>query len=377
MGVPSSPNRAAVAKRDCALAQATAEPPKQWWEVQDFVLQVCTFAGGPRAALELAGASKAFHKIVVGAWAELTRRFPHRLYVVGGLDSAFKPVSSAWRYDASQDSWEVLPSIASPVAGPTAVISQGHLYVFGGEFCGDAVHEAQRFDPGLGRWEPVAPMLEGRIRAAGVACGGYVYAFGGLDGIKATSSAERYDPRTNTWEALPPMNRPRYACTSAALPEGGIVVFGGELTDAGCTASVERYDPETRTWELLPPVRNPACGGAIALTGLGEMVFAVGGLGLSGQALAMAEKLRVGRALAVEASTFTPPNWVPMPPMKTPRHLASVAGFGGGAVVVGGKGPAFEAIDCVEWYDPDENSWEELQALPSPRLRAAVAGGRL
>lgn len=233
-------------------------------------------------------------------------------------------------------------------------------------------------------------MLEGRIRGTGVATGGYVYVFGGLGGLTPLKTAERYDPRSNTWEALPSMHRPRYACASAVMPEGCIVVFGGELTEAGCAASIERFDPESGTWELLPAVSTPPCGSVVALTASGDTAFTVGGLGLSGQALPVAEKLSLGSVLAatparigkkqVEASAarqFVPPAWTPMPPMLTPRHLASVAGFATGAVVVGGKGPSFEAVSSVESYDPDINVWEALPALPSPRIRAAVVGGRL
>lgn len=303
--------------------------------------------------------------------------FPYRLYVVGGLDSTFQPVSTAWRLDPGHGKWEELPSMASPRAGPIALAAQGCLYVLGGEFCGDALRDVQRFDPSVGEWEDVAPMLEGRIRGAAVAVGGYLYVFGGQDGLKSVNTAERYDPRSNTWTALPPMHRQRYASAAAVTPEGCIVVFGGELTDEGCAASTERFDPKTEVWELLPSVRTPPCGSAVAITASGDRAFTVGGLGLSGQALPVAEQLPLGAALEGAETARFAPAWAPMPPMLLPRHLASVAGFGTGAVVVGGKGPTFEAVSNVELYDADANTWEVLAPLPDPRLRAAVVAGCL
>lgn len=186
------------------------------------------------------------------------------------------------------------------------------------------------------------------------------------------------------------MHCPRYACAGAAHPRGCVVAFGGELTDAGLSASMERYNPEISAWELLPAVRAPSCGSVMALTAAGRTAFTVGGLGLSGQALPVAEQLALGPALAAaaqkanegrrddgQASQIQLPNWGPVPPMQTPRHLASAAGFGSGVVVVGGKGPTFEAVNNVEVFDPDTMAWESLPPLPSPRLRAAVVSGRL
>jgi len=169
------------------------------------------------------------------------------------------------------------------------------------------------------------------------------------------------------------MQKPRYAC-AAIVKEGKIYAFGGELTDAGVQASVERYDPEAETWELLSAVRSPCCGAAVVVSS--NQAFALGGLGLSGQALGTAERLALHGA-ADDEKTEQAPTWSPLPPMPTPRHLASAAPFRGGVVVVGGKGTNFEAVRNVELYDPMSMSWEVLPPLPNARLRAAVAGGRL
>jgi hypothetical protein len=229
-------------------------------------------------------------------------------------------------------------------------------------------------------------MSTGRIRAAAVFCGGYLYVLGGLDGSKPLRTAERYDPLTRTWKELPEMHRPRYACT-AAVQGNRILAFGGELTDAGNVASIERFDPEAGIWELLPAVRAPCCGAAVALGTSSRAAFTLGGLGLSGQALGMAERLTLDELLEQGGSTGDAdgqakqfdmmPSWGPLPAMPTPRHLASAASFRGGAVAVGGKGPTFEAVSSVELFNPEMWAWEVLPPLPSPRFRAAVVGGRL
>jgi len=381
---PSSPMKLAASMRFSKAEPALGKPcadPKLWCEAQDFALLVCSFAGGPSMAWNLAATCKSFHEAVCKAWGDLTRRFPCRLYVVGGLNNAFHEVDTAWRLNPADGVWEALPPIASPRAGAAAVAAGGKLYVLGGESSGHALRDAQRFDPLVGRWEELPPMLTGRIRAAAVFSGGYLYVLGGLDGSRPLSTAERYDPGSNTWEELPQMNCPRYACAGAPQPRGCVMAFGGELTDAGLNASIERYDPELGAWELLPTVRAPSCGAVVALTAAGRTAFTIGGLGLSGQALPVAERLALGPALAAAApsqsSQIQLPNWGQVPPMLTPRHLASAAGFGSGVVAVGGKGPTFEAVSNVELFDPEAMSWESLPPLPSPRLRAAVVSGRL
>jgi hypothetical protein len=215
----------------------------------------------------------------------------------------------------------------------------------------------------------------GRIRAATAVLDGYLYVLGGLDGAKPLSAVERYDPRKQTWEVLAPMEKPRYAC-SAIVKEGKIYALGGELTETGVQASIERYDPEAETWELMSSVRPPCCGAALAVAS--NQAFALGGLGLSGQALGVAERMPLDRLVVEDmAEQVQVAHWAPLPPMPTPRHLASAAPFRGGVVVVGGKGPNFDAICNVELYDPMEMTWEVLPPLRSPRLRAAVVSGRL
>lgn len=403
MGLPTSPMRTSSASMPCPKL-AGAAPAKLWCEVEDVALRVCTLVGGPSAARHLAATCRVLHVSVADAWQELLLCFPRRLFVAGGLDSSFNPVQTVWWLDPSVGVWETLPPLPSPRAAPAAVLVQGQFFVLGGELDGDAISDVQRYDADSNCWQTLPPMSEGRIRPAVVASGPYIYVLGGLDSLRVLTSAERYDLRTGAWETLPPMRKPRYACAAAAQPLGRVLAFGGELTAQGCAASMECFDPSTHAWELLPPVvRTPACGAAMALAGAGKTAtaFAMGGLGLSGQALPAAEWLCLGPVLAAAAAAAAAaplpcekkedaeahrlmaamarvqtPTWSPLPMMPTPRHLANATGFGGGVVVVGGKGPTFEVADVVEAFDPVMNTWDSLPALPSPRFRVAVVSGR-
>jgi len=353
--------------------------PKLWWEAHHLALPVCTLAGGPPVARHLAATSRALHHAVCEAWGDLVRRFPCRLYVVGGIDDEYRTVDTVERFDPLTGVWEVLPPMGTPRAGAAAAAVAGRLYVLGGEVAGRALHDAQRFDPWMGVWESLPDMQSGRIRAAAVVLGGCLYLLGGLDGSKPLRSTEQYDPQGRIWQGLPPMQRPRYAC-AASVQDGRICAFGGELTDAGMLASMEIFDPQASEWELMPAVRAPCCGAAMVVAD--GAAFTLGGLSLSGQALPLVERLPLHSFFDRTSTMMSEelPVWTQKTPMHIPRHLASSAPFGGGIVVVGGKGSTFDATKDVELYIPETGTWTALPPLPSPRLRAAVAGhsaGRL
>jgi len=262
--------------------------------------------------------------------------------------------------------------MSTPRAGPMAVAMDGLLYVLGGENAAEALRDVQRFQPSGGKWQDMAPMLQGRIRGTAVAAGGFVYVFGGQDGLTPINTAERFDPASNTWTAIPSMHRSRYSSAATVMPDGKIVVFGGELTDqGGAVESTEIYDPKTEAWTLLPAARETRVGSAVSISSSGDRAFVVGGLGLNGQAQPFAEQRSLADVLD-PSSEGTAAGWTPIAPMALRRQLASVAGFGSGVVVAGGKGPTFEAVAHVELYEADEDSWTTLPSLPEPRLRAAV-----
>merc|ERR1719329_489463 len=135
-------------------------------------------------------------------------------------------------------------------------------------------------------------------------------------------------------------------------------------------ASIERFVPDRMEWDILPAVRAPGCGATVAVAS--GMAWTLGGLGPSGQALESAERVTLDELLVGAA-----PSWEPLPPMATARHLASATSYCGGVCAVGGKWATFEAIRDVELFSLETWSWRTLPPLPCPRLRAAVAGGRL
>mmetsp|Transcript_3237 Transcript_3237/g.7682 ORF Transcript_3237/g.7682 Transcript_3237/m.7682 type:complete len:392 (-) Transcript_3237:423-1598(-) len=391
MGLPSptsvvstgglrAPRMEQTLPKSSASSQAGPCDAKSLAEVSRFAFLVSSYAGGPFMGAQLAVTCRAMCTAVLKVWEELARNWPMRIYVIGGLDTAFQEVDTFWRLDPQKGVWEALPPSGLPAAGSAMTVALGKVYLFGGELSGDALQDARCFDPVAREWETLPPMKQGRIRPASVFSEGYIYVLGGLDGIRTLNSAERFNVATKTWEELPPMHRPRYAGGAAAVRKGCVLAMAGELTETGLAASLEVYNPKTSSWELWPAVRTPTCGATVVISRAGRTVYSVGGLGLSGQALAITESIAMGPAIDAPLTSgrrFSPPSWNSISSMATPRHLTSATTFGGGVAVIGGKGPTFEAVSSAEIYEPSVGAWKALPNIPAPRLRAAVVSARI
>lgn len=339
----------------------------------NLALAVCSLADAPMTAGRVSTCSKALRGAIVKLLNELQRE---RLYVVGGLDDTFAPLSAVERFDPLDGSWEKLPPINTARHGACAAAFAGYLYVIGGEVSGVALRDVQRFCPrGSQTWETMPPTSIGRIRAAATACQEQLYVLGGNDGFSSLRSVERFDPSTSRWQAVAAMQKPRYAC-SAAARDDMIIVFSGELTETGAAASIEIYNVQADTWHLLPALRSPLCGSVPVLKASGDEVFSFGGLGLSGQALTFAERANLKREESPYPALSGGPSWSPLPPMLSARQQMSACTFQDGAVIVGGKGITSEAQSKVEMYS-ETTGWKALPSLLTARMRSAVVAGHI
>ncbi|CAK9093471.1 unnamed protein product [Durusdinium trenchii] len=341
----------------------------------NLALAVSSLTDAPLTAGRLSTCSKALRTAIGKALHELQRE---RLYVIGGLDNSFAPLALVERFDPLEGTWETLPPISTARHGACAAAFGGYLYVIGGEVNGVALRDVQRFAPrsGARRWETMPSTALGRIKAAATECQGLLYVLGGNDGFTALRSVERYDPFEGRWQSVASMQKPRYAA-SAMAREDCILVFSGELSEEGAAASLEIYDIQANTWHLLPSLRSPLCGSVPILKASGDEVYSFGGLGLSGQALTLAERasLQHLEEHAYSGSSARVP-WSPLPPMLTARQQISACNFQEGVVLVGGKGITSEAQAKVECYS-EGLGWRALPPLGLPRMRCAVVAGHI
>ena len=289
-----------------------------------------------------------------GGWASLTPspiertevgagRIGDRIYVVGGFVAPGVSTGRMTRYDISDGTWREVEPLPIGVNHPGVTAHRGHLYVLGGfTDTSGATSRFYRYAAGRDRWRrlPDAPTSRGALGFVGI--GGHLYAAGGTTGQTGEfRGLEIYDIDERRWSQGPPMPTGRNH-VGATVFKRGVVVIGGR-TNAGTNLGVvERYyrgrDSGRRRWGELPDLEVPRSGhAAVSVDGM-PVVF--GG-----------EQLSEGTNTIPEAEAFDPRQreWVPLPPMPTPRHgLGGVAAGRRAFAADGGPQPGYSFSNALE-----------------------------
>lgn len=148
---------------------------------------------------------------------------------------------------------------------------------------------------------------------------------------------------------------------SAEAVNGVIYVFGG-VTLQSNVPYVGSYDPASRSWTSRTPLSTPRALGASAV--LGSDIYFLGGRNKQG-VLSMLEKYSTAKD-----------KWEKMTSMPTARWSLMATSVGDKLYAIGGVsgvGDNRRALDIVEVYEPEANSWQSLGSMPEPRQGAAVA----
>lgn len=272
-------------------------------------------------------------------------------------------------------------------------------------------------------WQTRAPSPIARFEAGGAPVGGSLYVLGGyVNGqIQSTARSDAYDPAADRWRRLRDM--PVELTHSPAVVAGtDIWLLGGFVGDhpGPSTADVWIYSTTADTWRRGPslPLRRGA--GAAAIVGrrihfyggvdraAGSNVYVdtddhwmldldlpqlgwqrranlpvprnhLGGAALDGQVYAVGGQFGGNESSGnrAEVHRYDPgaDRWTAVAPLPAPRGhtTASVFAHRGRLVVAGGTVNGNVPSADVTAYDPAENVWVRLPALPSGR-KTPVAG---
>jgi hypothetical protein len=267
-------------------------------------------------------------------------RIGDRIYVVGGFVPSGRSTGRMTRYDISAGSWSDASPLPIAVNHPGVTAHRGHLYLLGGirDDSGPS-DRLYRYDPDRDRWRPLpdAPTARGALGLVGI--GGRLYAAGGITAETGEfRGLEIFDLDKRRWSQGPPMPTGRNH-VGAAVWKRSIVVTGGR-TDGGTNLDVvERYYRPRDRWNALPSLAVPRSGHAAASIN-GGAIAVFGG-----------EQLSEGTETIPEAELFDPRarGWVPLPPMRTPRHgLGGVAFRGSVFAAEGGPEPGLSYSGALE-----------------------------
>jgi hypothetical protein len=289
-----------------------------------------------------------------GGWASLAPsplertevgagRIGDQIHVVGGFVSPGVSTGRMTRYDISDGTWDEARPLPIAVNHPGVTAHRGHLYVLGGfRDTGSPSDRLYRYDPERDRWKRLrdAPTARGALGLVGF--GGRLYAAGGSTAQTGEfRGLEIYEIERRRWSEGPPMPTGRNH-VGAAVWRRGIIVTGGRTDDGTNLDVVERYnrgrDPGRRRWGELPDLHVPRSGHAAVTVRAMPVVF--GG-----------EQLSEGTETIPDAEVFDvrQGDWLPLPPMPTPRHGLGGVAFGNRAFAAeGGPSPGLSYSGALE-----------------------------
>lgn len=252
-----------------------------------------------------------------------------QVIVLGGFDQSaaqgLRITTEVLALDLFAESWRSLPD--APVAWTHANVSAASstLYLLGGHDTTSFLARGESFaldlDAPAPSWRSLAPMPPGMERgaAAVLSMPPHIYLLGGASTSDALATCLTYDFSTDAWTILPELPVPRSHAAAMRLEDGTLIVAGG-------LSSLDASRPLGDAWAL--PLNATA--------------------------------------------------WVPLAPMRRARGGCAFGTVFGHLVCAGGEAGT-GAVETVETYDPNTDTWTTQEDMPEPRAgtRGAVVGGRL
>uniref|UniRef100_H0VDF3 Kelch like family member 4 n=1 Tax=Cavia porcellus TaxID=10141 RepID=H0VDF3_CAVPO len=214
----------------------------------------------------------------------------------------------------------------------------------------------EKYDLRTNSWLHIGSMNGHRLQFGVAVIDNKLYIVGGRDGLKTLNTVECFNPVDKIWMVMPPMSMHRHGLGVVTL-EGPMYAIGGH-DGWSYLNTVERWDPEGHQWNYVASMSIPRS--TLGVVALNNKLYAIGG--------------RDGSSCLKSMEYFDPHTnkWNLCAPMSKRRAGVGVATYNGFLYVVGGHDvPASNHCsrfsDCVERYDPKNDSWSTLTPLSAPR----------
>ncbi|KAL5022556.1 hypothetical protein ScPMuIL_001711 [Solemya velum] len=241
-------------------------------------------------------------------------------------------------------------------------VLENKLYVVGGCY-NDNMQEVVHpygfcFSPLESSWTPIAPMLLERCRFFLGSSGGHLYAVGGdpsaTDDITSDSaSCERYDPQNNTWATVSPLpgNRMQHAGISSDLH---LYISGGvqDADDVGLR-DFYQYDTQTDSWTMKASLLTPRADHSMYI--YEKCIYIVGGWFQDPQTW------QREMASTIDRYVIDDDRWETITTVPTPRLYATYTVLDGKLYVIGGwlNGDYQRKAQQIQMYDLSTGRWHD------------------
>ena len=189
-----------------------------------------------------------------------------------------------------------------------------------------------------------------------LAWSGYVYCLGGYGGFPSYPTTNKVlrmnlKERNLKWTEITPMTEKRRSF-GAAIFGDDLVVAGGTDNNQSHFNSVELYDIQLcgPKWKSISSMQE--CRFDFALVAANGSLFAIGGRQISGKIMSFVERLDKKEG-----------SWRFVQPMHTARSNLAAVSCGGFIYAIGGSSDANSFEKTVEKYDPVNDQWSYVRDM--------------
>ncbi len=266
-----------------------------------------------------------------------------KVYLLGGLDSRGRIMSSVAEYDPSAATWARKASLPQSVALAAAAATESAIYLVGGRSNSGILADINVYDPVADSWSEMEPMTTPRWSHMAAIVGQKLYVMGGIAGTgnsrRTLDNVEILDLETGAWTAGEPLPGAVHS-SAVAVSDGKIFILGGRQgtgTSGSASDWVFLFDPTEASWSVVQSMAQVRTGArAAAFQG---RIYVVGGAAFD------------AALNSIEIYDPSTDSWSSAPPMNTPRTAHQVAVVGEELLILGGgSNPSGGVLSEIETF---------------------------
>jgi N-acetylneuraminic acid mutarotase len=268
--------------------------------------------------------------------------------------------------------WTNSSRMPTPRSESGVAILEDKIYVAGGESPQiKKTNVVEVFDLKTNKWGTVAPLPIGLNHVGMAPYNGKLYAAGGTYENGYSDKLFIYDPSVDKWSEGKSMPAARTALTVNFI-DGKLYVIGGVDDVHNVVNTNLVYDPKNNSWTEKAPM--PTARHHMTSSVVDGKLYVIGGR-LLGDGIPA--PIKEGLSNFNNNEMYDPKNdtWTQLEPMPSKRSGLASASIGDYIYVFGGQ-KVNGTFENNERFDTNKNTWTAEKPLPTPRLGSkAIAVG--